>query len=68
MKYFFDNCISPKFATMLCAPEVDAVALREQFPVDIKDVQLFQNLHGQQIVFISTDTSQLTRENECCER
>ena len=49
---------------MLRALEVDAAALREEFPVDIKDIQLFQNLHGQQIVFISTDTSQLTRENE----
>jgi hypothetical protein len=64
VKYFFDNCISPKIAKMLCALDVDAESLRERFPVNIKDVQLFQNLHGQQLAFISTDTSQLTRENE----
>lgn len=49
---------------MLLALEVDIVALREEFPQDVEDIALFQELHGRNLAFISTDTSQRTREHE----
>lgn len=64
MKYFFDNCISPKLAEMLRALGEDVTALKDQYPPDIDDVSLFKNLKGQQLVFVSTDIKQLTRSSE----
>ncbi len=64
MKYFFDNSISFKLARMLCALGVDAVALRDVYPEDTKDIPLFEYLRGSNVVFVSTDTSQMTREQE----
>ena len=54
MKYFFDNCICPKYAQMLRALDVDVTALRELFPQDIKDVDLLSELPshlGKDVVF-----------------
>ena len=43
----------------------EAESLREKYPEDIKDVALFPELRNRRdIVFISTDTSQWTREAE----
>jgi hypothetical protein len=64
VKYFFDNPISYKFAGMLRALGVDAVALRDQYPEATKDVSLFEMLRGRHLVYVSTDTSQMTREHE----
>jgi hypothetical protein len=64
VKYFFDNCISPKLPEMLHALGVDAVALSDGLPSDTKDIALFGHLCGRELVFISTDTSQLTRQQE----
>lgn len=64
MKYFFDNCISYRFAVMLAALEVDAMSLREHFSDNIKDVPLFEQLRGSQVVFVSCDLSQTTRQAE----
>ncbi len=64
MKYFLDNCISPTLAAMLRALGEDVEALRDHFPEDIDDVSLFSQLAGQDLVFLTTDTSQLTRKNE----
>ena len=64
MTYFFDNSISFRLAEMLRALDVDAVALREEFAEDTKDVSLFEKLSGRNVAFISTDTSQMTREQE----
>jgi len=64
VKYFFDNCISCKFPPMLRALGVDAVSLREEFPEAITDVRLFERIKGRNLVFISTDTRQLTRKQE----
>jgi hypothetical protein len=64
MKYFFDNCISPKLPAMLRALGEDAIALRDAFPEGIKDVPLFEKIKGKNLVFISTDAKQLTREHE----
>ncbi len=49
---------------MLRALGEDVNALREQFPQDIDDVSLFSQLRGPNLVFLSTDTSQLTRTQE----
>ena len=57
MKYLFDNCISYRFAKMLAAVEVDVVALRDVYPEDIKDVELFAKLKGLGYVFVTTDES-----------
>jgi hypothetical protein len=46
VKYFFDNCISYRFAGMLAALGVDAVALRHEFSESIRDVALFEALSG----------------------
>jgi hypothetical protein len=66
VKYFFDNDISPRFATMLRALDVDIVALRELYTADTKDPQFLGELkrkHGVD-VFISNDTSQRTNPVE----
>ena len=52
---------------MLSALGVDAVALRDEFPEDTKDVPLFQALSGRDLVFVSEDRSQLTRIAEARE-
>ncbi len=49
---------------MLRALEVDAVALREQYPQGISDVSLLAALRGSGCVFITADRSQKTREQE----
>jgi len=68
VKYFFDNCISYKLSNMLRALDVDAEALRERFPPNIKDLALFPQLQGQRnFTLISVDTSQLTRDTEARE-
>ena len=64
MKYFFDNSVSYKFAKVLRALDVDAVALREEYPQGIKDIPLFQALRGRDLVYVTTDKAQLTREHE----
>jgi len=64
VKYFFDNTISYRFAAMLRALQVDAVALREEYHEHTDDIPLFKLLRGRSIVFVTTDTSQLTREHE----
>jgi len=64
VKYFIDNCISFRFADMLRALEVEIVALREEFPQDMADIALFQELNGRKLAFVSTDTNQRTRVQE----
>ena len=56
MKYFFDNCLSYRYARMLAAlEEFEVVALRDKFPSDIDDVELFQALSGSGYVFVTCD-------------
>ena len=61
MKYFFDNCISHRYADMLRALDVDVKALRQEFAEDIDDISLFRNLRGRDIVFVTYDSKQRTR-------
>lgn len=61
MKYFFDNNISPKYAKMLAALGEDVLALRDEFPQNIKDEELFPKLHGRNLVFVSGDIRIRTR-------
>jgi hypothetical protein len=61
VKYFFDNSISYRLADMLKALSVDAVALREQHPQNIKDIPLFNELRGSDMVYIAADRRQRTR-------
>lgn len=51
MNYFFDNCISFRFARMLAALDVDAVALRDEFEQGIADSELFARLAGRELVY-----------------
>jgi len=67
VRYFFDNNISYRYAAMLRALGVDAVALREHLPEDIDDTPLFQQLAGIDCVFVANDMKQLTREGEAAE-
>jgi hypothetical protein len=64
VKYFFDNCISYRFADMLSALGVDAVALRSQFSPDIEDVDFLAQLTGTGMVLMTADISQATRVQE----
>lgn len=64
MKYVIDNCLSPKFAAMLAALGVDALALRDEMPRDAADVEVFEFLKGRSIVFVTCDTRQKTRAAE----
>ena len=49
---------------MLAAVEVDVIALREIYPEDIKDVELFARLKDLNYVFVTTDDKQKTRVHE----
>jgi hypothetical protein len=66
VKYFFDNCISYRFARMLAALEEweEVVALRDRFEEDIADVDLFRELKGSDYVFITYDERQRSRKIE----
>lgn len=64
MKYFFDNCLSYRFADMLKALKVDVTALRSQVAESIEDVELFQKISGSGSVFVSCDLSQTSRPLE----
>jgi hypothetical protein len=66
VKYFFDNCISYRFAHMLAALEEyeEVVALRDRFAPNIEDIPLFQALKGSGYVFITCDDRQRFREQE----
>lgn len=65
MKYFFDNCISYRYAKMLAAlEEFEVVALRDMFAPNIEDVDLFPALKGSGFVFVTSDDRQKTREGE----
>jgi hypothetical protein len=64
VNYFFDNCISFRFARMLSALDVDAVALRDEFEQGIDDPELFARLAGRELVFVTTDRHQTTRRQE----
>jgi hypothetical protein len=64
LKYFFDNNISPRFAAMLRALGVDSVALREEFPENISDEELFRALGGRDLIFVTGDRRIRTRQIE----
>ncbi len=67
MKYFFDNCISPKYAAMLRALEVDVQALRDIFPQDVKDIDLLAKIPkrlGKDVIFVTGDTHISRRKAE----
>lgn len=64
MTCFFDNCISYRFAAMLTALGIDAVALRHHFSESTRDVVLFESLVGRDVAFVSCDYSQTTSADE----
>jgi len=64
VKYFFDNCISFRFARMLAALDIEATALRDRYPQNISDIALFEKLRESEEVFVTSDRSQLTRIQE----
>ncbi|MDZ4684402.1 MAG: hypothetical protein SH850_04880 [Planctomycetaceae bacterium] len=66
MKYLFDNDISPRFAQMLRALEIDVVALREIMPADTKDADFLGDLKRRHSidVFISNNSAQRTNRIE----
>ncbi len=49
---------------MLVALGVDAVAVRDKFDAGIQDIDLFESIKGNSLVFVSVDRSQLTRSAE----
>jgi hypothetical protein len=55
MTYFFDNCVSPKLVRMLAALGVDAIALRDKFPVDVKDTEYLPQLRNTGWVLVTSD-------------
>jgi len=65
--YFFDNCISYRHAECLKALGVEAEALRHSFAENVDDVELFERLRGRDIVYVSTDIKQLSRQHEARE-
>jgi hypothetical protein len=64
LKYFFDNDLSYRFAKMLSALDVDAVALRDELPQHTKDVDLLSALAGRDIVLVSGDRIMTRRPAE----
>lgn len=67
MQYFFDNCISYRYAECLSALGQPTVALRHSFAEGIRDVDLFRQLRGKDIVFVASDLKQLSRREEARE-
>lgn len=61
MRYFFDNCLSFRYAEMLRALNVDVVAMRDELPTNSKDTDIFKYLAGTDRIFVSLDRKQLTR-------
>ena len=53
MTYLFDNNLSPRFAKMLAALDVDVKALRDIFPADTKDPVFLENFKEMDIVLTS---------------
>lgn len=65
MKYFFDNCISHRYARMLAAiVEYEVVALIEKFPPDVPDAVFLPQLRHEGFVYVTTDRHQKSRERE----
>ena len=64
LKYFFDNCISFRYARMLSALDVDVVAVCDVFDPSIPDIEIFKSFHGKELVFVTADMSQATRSHE----
>jgi hypothetical protein len=64
VKYFFDNCISYRYADMLSALGVEVEALRHSFSESITDMDLFEQLRGWEVAYLSGDTSQTTQIHE----
>lgn len=59
MHYFFDNCLSYKYARCLAALGVDVVALCDVMDASTTDVELFRKLSGKDVVFVTHDRNQL---------
>ena len=64
MTYLFDNNISPRFAGMLRELGVDAKALRDVFPPNVKDSAFLPQLKGSGWVLVTGDTRIATRPAE----
>lgn len=66
MKYLFDNDISFRFAAMLRALGVDAVALRDIYLQNVKDVDFLGEMHEKHGIdaFFSHNTAQRTHPVE----
>jgi hypothetical protein len=56
MRFLFDNNFSPRLVNMLRVLGIDGVALRDEFPPDIADVDLFPRLQGTDWIFVTADT------------
>lgn len=63
MKYFLDNCISPYYADMLRALEVEATPLVERFAANTSD-EVFLPQIGDFDILLSHDRKQTTRVRE----
>ena len=59
MHYFFDNCLSYRYARCLHELGKDVVALQDEMAADTTDVELFQKLSGRDVVFVTADRRQL---------
>jgi hypothetical protein len=65
VKYLLDNDLSPRFAAMLRALDVDVLALREKWAADTKDSVFLAELKGSEFdVFISKNIRQRTVPQE----
>jgi len=64
LKYLFDHNLSPKYPAALAALGVNAVALRDEFPQNIKDVDLLTALKSKDYVLISGDRAMTTNSVE----
>jgi hypothetical protein len=64
VKYFFDNCISFRFAGMLSALDKEVTSLRDEFAESVQDREFIAALQGSHDVYITYDHKQKTREAE----
>lgn len=62
MRYYFDNNISPRYAAMLRALDVDVRAIREDFPANTLDIDFLQQLRD--CILITADRRIRTRKLE----
>ena len=64
MKFFCDNCLSPKFVEMLRLFKVDIEHLQERFPENFEDVNWIPIVAAEGRIILTSDSEMKRRKTE----